>query len=309
MDRLEMPAVRAGLEVHRHDRTGEQVQAGTLRTVLGGPVTPGVAERPVDQAELGVDRRMQPRGGAAGLPGVAFPGVVADLTWTGCTPEVPDDLAVAGVDGEAGAAVAVVRAAVEPAVVVSDGDLLHVAEAGDLLLPQHLAGLLTQRDDPAAAAVGEDHALADRDAPAGQRASGLAVDPFRGPGGAVHGEYVAHRRLDVEDTVDRHRGALVGARGEAALDPVDPGGAELSDVVAPDPVQPRVVLVAEVAANLGKVLATGNGAARWSDGRRLRGSGHALRQRDAGHRRGRARHEVSAPDRRHFEVTSTTRSA
>src|SRR4051812_44719928 len=69
----------AGLHVDRDDRAGEQVLAAALRAVLRGVAAARVAERPVDQPELRVDRRVHPRRGAAGLPRGALPGVVAGL--------------------------------------------------------------------------------------------------------------------------------------------------------------------------------------------------------------------------------------
>src|SRR5262249_20957373 len=154
-------AVLAGLHVHRDDRAGEQVLAAALRTVLRRTATPAVAKGPKDHAQIGVERRVHPRGRSTGLPGGSFPGVVAELARPGCTPEMPDDVAVAGIECERGCAVAVVRADVDETVVVGDRDLLHVAEVVDLALPEHRAVGLVERDDPVAVPVGEHLALAD----------------------------------------------------------------------------------------------------------------------------------------------------
>jgi hypothetical protein len=138
---------------------------------------PRVAERPVDKAELGVQGRMHPRGRPADRPGVALPGVVADLARARRAPEMPDDVAVVGVQGERGAAVPVVSAAVEDAVVMGHGNLLHVAEPRDLPLPADVAGLLVQRDDPTASGVGEDLAVPRPRRPVGSECRASAGTP------------------------------------------------------------------------------------------------------------------------------------
>ena len=101
------------------------------------------------------------------------------------------DIAVGRVEAQRGAAVAVMRADMEQPVVMGDGDLLHVAEFADLLLPDDRSGLLVQRDDPVTAAVGVDLAVTDGDAAAGQGAPRLPVHPLRSSGATVHREHIA----------------------------------------------------------------------------------------------------------------------
>ncbi|GAB3836745.1 hypothetical protein GCM10027610_037550 [Dactylosporangium cerinum] len=203
---------------------------------------------------------------------------------------MPDDFAVGGVDGERRTPIAVVGADVQQAVVVGHGDLLHVAVLTDLPLPHNGAGVLVERDEPVAPAMGEDQALTDGDATPGQRAAGLAVDPLGDAGRAVHGVDVAEGRLDVQHSVDGDGGALVGPAGQAALDAVDPGGTEPAQVAAVDAVERGVVLVAVVAADLGKVPGQRRGAGSRDAARgrcRIRLTGGGLRQRGA--HRGRRR--------------------
>ena len=90
VDRLEVPAPLAGLGVDGDEAVGEEVVAAA-----GGAVSArvGVAERPVDEAEFGVDGRVDPADRAAGLPGVALPGVVPELAGPRGAPEGPDDFA------------------------------------------------------------------------------------------------------------------------------------------------------------------------------------------------------------------------
>jgi hypothetical protein len=66
-----MPAVRAGLQVERNDRVGEQVLAAAFTAVDGAPAAARVAEGPIHEAEFRVDGRVHPRRGAAVLPTVA----------------------------------------------------------------------------------------------------------------------------------------------------------------------------------------------------------------------------------------------
>ena len=88
---------------------------------------------------------MDPGRGAALLPGVAFPGVVAELAGAGRAPEVPEHVAVGGVQRQRRAAVAVVGADEQLAVVVDDRDLLDVAEAVVLRVSQTTcAGVLVR---------------------------------------------------------------------------------------------------------------------------------------------------------------------
>src|SRR4029453_16914664 len=100
----------------------------------------------------------------------------------------------------------------------------------------------------------------------------------------------AEGRLDEEHAVDGDRGALVRAGGQAALDPVDPRAAPPPDVGPVDSGECRVVLVAVVAADLGKVAAAGRGARR----RPGPGRGGQPDQRSGGGRGQRALQYVAA---------------
>src|SRR5690606_5080381 len=233
------------------------VLPAVLGAVVEGQAATRVAEGVVDQAELRVDRRVHPRGRPAGPPRVAFPGVVAELTWPRYAPEVPDDVTVVGIDTQCRTFVAVVGAQIQPTVVVRDGDLLDVAVAVDLALPDDLPGLLVERDDPVAPALGEDLAATDGDTAPGQGATGLLVAPLRHAGLAVDGDDVAQCGFDEDSAIDHHGCALAVARFETTLDPVVPGTAELADVSAVDAGQCGVVLVAEVSTDLGEVLVAG----------------------------------------------------
>ncbi len=188
---------------------------------------------------------------------------------------MPQHVTVVRVEAQRGAAVAVMRADMEPAVVMSDGDLLHVAEFADLLLPDDCAGLLVQRDDPVAAAVGIDLAVSDGDTAAGQGAPRLPVHPLRHPGATVDGKHIPRGRPDVEHAGDGHGRALVRAGREATLDPVDPGTADAADVAVVDAAQRRVVLVAVVSADLREVATAG--------GRRERSGNLDIASGGAGH--------------------------
>jgi hypothetical protein len=93
--------------------------------------------------------------------------------------------------------------------------------------------------------------------------------------------------FDVEHAVDRDRGALVGPRGDPALDAVEPRAAQVVNVVVADPAERAVVLIAVVAADLGKVAGGRRGAA--ARRRRAAGRGIALRERgtdEVGHQHG-----------------------
>ena len=74
---LEVPLVRAGLEIERDDRHREQIVAAPRGSVVVGT---GITNRHVDQSELRVDGRMRPDGTATVLPRVPFPRLVAELS-------------------------------------------------------------------------------------------------------------------------------------------------------------------------------------------------------------------------------------
>src|SRR4029453_18700112 len=119
----------------------------------GGPPTPSARfAGPIrGKVESRVVRAGQPGGGAAELPGVALPAVVAGLAGAGNGPEPPDLLArvlIEGADVTAGS----VLTAAEP----GDYEVLHdggrrgddraLGEVDDLRLPDLLAGLGVERD-------------------------------------------------------------------------------------------------------------------------------------------------------------------
>src|SRR5438034_1688460 len=122
---------------------------------------------------------MYPGRGAAKQVRIAFPRVVADLARARRAPEEPHQLAVACAQRKSGAAVAVVRAAVEHAVAVDHRDLLHVTPAVVLFLPDDCARVLAELDHGVAAGDREDLAFADRHAAARQAAAVLRVLPLR----------------------------------------------------------------------------------------------------------------------------------
>ena len=74
MDGLEVPAERAGLEIQRDRRVGEQVLSDTRRAVVRGIGISGVE---IDQSERGVDRRLGPD--AASHPFAVAPRRIGDL--------------------------------------------------------------------------------------------------------------------------------------------------------------------------------------------------------------------------------------
>jgi hypothetical protein len=87
-----------------------------------------------------------------------------------------------------------------------------------------------------------------------QGAASLRIFPFGDTRAPVDGEHVAERRFDVDHTIDNHRSALVGAGGESALDLVEPHRAEPFQLRAIDLPEAGIVLIAEIAADLGKIL-------------------------------------------------------
>src|SRR5688572_20870571 len=93
MHLLEVPAVPARLHLDRDHRDAEEIVAGPHGAVEIGT---RVARREIDEAELGIDGRRLPDGGAAMLPRVivARPGVVPGFAGTRDRVEGPHELAV-----------------------------------------------------------------------------------------------------------------------------------------------------------------------------------------------------------------------
>ena len=86
---LEVPLHLAVRRIEREHRVGVEVVAGP---VVGVPVGRGIAGRPVEQVQLGIERAGQPRRAAAGLPAVALaPRLRSGLTGRGnrCTCATP----------------------------------------------------------------------------------------------------------------------------------------------------------------------------------------------------------------------------
>ena len=147
---LEVPLVGAGLHVEREDRRREEVVAAALRSVLIGR---GIADRDVDHAELRIDRRMRPERSAAVRPRIAFPRVVPEFAGAGNRVEPPQLLAGLRVEGgelAAHAAFAARQPGEDAAVGVDRRAGRAAAIDRDLDVPDRLAGLLIERDQPAA---------------------------------------------------------------------------------------------------------------------------------------------------------------
>ena len=89
MDGLEVPLVRAGLDVDRDHRVAEQVGALAVAAVGAGDRR---GQRQVEQSALFVEREVERPGVGAktALPAVAFPGVVADLARLRHRAELPE---------------------------------------------------------------------------------------------------------------------------------------------------------------------------------------------------------------------------
>src|SRR6185503_5018399 len=131
------------------------------------------ARREVDEAELGIDGRRLPDGGAAVLPRVvvARPSVVPELARTRDRMERPHELAVARVEGlhaAARRAVAAREARDHEAVVVERRrrDAEAVSVSFGLRLPDDSTGRGVERDELAVELAREDFAFAERDAAA-----------------------------------------------------------------------------------------------------------------------------------------------
>ena len=129
----------------------------------------GIADRAVDEIQIGVVRPVSHVGAAALLPAVALPRLVAELARSGHGVESPEAFAggrVVGVDESAGA---------EFAAADADDDLvLHherrarqaVADhrVGDLRLPQRRAGPRVERDERGVERADEQPVVEDRHA-------------------------------------------------------------------------------------------------------------------------------------------------
>src|SRR5262249_40723306 len=178
--RLVVPDAFAGLRPDRHDRVGEQV------VPLAGARVPGrgVADAPINQAELGVVGPGHPGAAAAGERRIAFPGLGAGLALGRDRPHPPEVLAGLGVVAFEQAAVAELGAgnahdhdAVDDerraghGVAVAMGDRVRRLD-----LPDRLAGLGVERDHAVVHQAANDHALVD----AGAAIDDAAADDAQG---------------------------------------------------------------------------------------------------------------------------------
>ena len=233
---LEMPLDRAGVRVDRDGRGGVEVVAGPL---IAEPRR-AVAGAPEGDVGLGVVGAGHPDRGAAALPGVALPGVVAGLARTGDGVGLPHLLAAVGIVGGDEAADAEL-AARDPDhdLAVHDqrrhGHVVAFLPVGDrLALPGHLAGLGIERDHHRVLPGQVDLVAVQRDAALGvvQGAEALGQlalvlpDQIAGPG--VEREELVVRRGDEHDAVVDDRRRLV-ARGDAGR--VAPHRGQVLDVV------------------------------------------------------------------------------
>ena len=257
VNHLVVPAVLALVEADRDHRGREQVQP---RSAAGPRV--GVRGREVDEAELGIERRSAPNGGATGLPLAEAPGGAAELAGGRARVEAPHALAglrVVGGDVAAGAELAARHPDDHLAFGVQRGSGLRVALLPEDVrdLPLELAGRHVDRDDEAVELGAEDHPVADRDAAADPAAADRR-DVLRDPrlvlphdlaGLGVEGGDVVVPCRDVHDPLVDDRGRLLGVlRGAAGAEMRPPDALQLTDVRGVDLVQRRVPLVLDVPA-------------------------------------------------------------
>jgi hypothetical protein len=280
-DGLEMPLVGAGLQVHRDDAVAEQVLPGTQLSVLRRAAAADVAERVIGHAELGIERPVDPgraagsqRAAVARLPGGSdVDRLAVHVGQRSMVPgaiEGPGQAAVARFQGERRAAVAVIGADIDQAVVIDGGDLGDVAErgaagAGGLHHPGLQSSVLVQRDHAIAAGKRVHLAVADRDAAA--RAAGVERGrrplPLGDARGAVDRDDAPARRVEIDDPIDHDgRGLLAGVGGGGRLgrNVRPPYRPQPLDVRLVDLRQRRIALVAQVAAVGGIVLVAGRAA-------------------------------------------------
>src|SRR4051794_17047615 len=274
MHRLEVPAPLSGLGVQGEETVGEEVRSASGRSIRARIRT---AEAPIDEPEVWIDRGVDPRDDAPDCPRVAFPRFVSEFAGPRSPPEAPHQAACLGVESicpaartvgaalhahvdqsspvddrarECGAAqalkeVVVVALAHERSALLSFGE--------QLCLPDRLAGFLIERVNEAIARGGEHQAFSNRDA---AHVGGLLADvglPFDGAGPAVDRKDILLRGLDVQYAILRNDRALLPLRGIAAFEIDMPSPTETVHVVSIDAAEDRVVLVREVAADLGEV--------------------------------------------------------
>ena len=176
------------------------------------------------------------------------------------TEKAPHHRACLRVQRQRRIAIGVGRAYVDQAIVVNHRDLPHIAVLGSRLhFPNHVAGVFVERDDVASACVSEDLPLTDRHTAACLHALARIL-PSGLSSRAVHGDHRTERRFNVDHAVDGDRRALVVACVDAAFDSIDPGATERANAARVDLGERRIVLIAEVSADLGKVVVAGRAA-------------------------------------------------
>src|ERR1700730_10709921 len=138
----------AGVRIEPKHGGGVEVVAGMA---VAGPRC-GVADAPIDGLGVLVVVTGHPGGSAAGLPVIAFPGVMAGFTLARDGEGPPQFLAAAGVvrDDIAANAIFAARAADDDLAVDyqrHQGQVLTLLVVLDFGIPDHLAGFCVERDD------------------------------------------------------------------------------------------------------------------------------------------------------------------
>ncbi len=262
MDLLEMPLVFPRLDVDRHDGVGVEIVAAADRAIERRA---GIGGHEIEQAQFGIDRRCLPDCGAAVFPDVAVlrPGFVAGLARRGDRVVAPDMLAgvgVIGVDMAADAEVAAAEAGNDHAVVIKRraGDRIALGRVLGLDFPQHLAGLLVERDELGVELADEDLAVAHAGAATGPAAArprlgGVdirLVAPQHLAGIDADREDVVLAGLDVDDAVIGEDLSLIAVARVLArsVERGPPDRLQIGDVGTGDLVERRIALVIDIAA-------------------------------------------------------------
>ena len=219
---LVVPLALAGVGIERDDGIGEEVVAISAHGAIGHRRR--IADRPVERVELGIVGARQPRSAAAGLPAVAFPRVVAELSRAGNRVEPPQPLAghIVGVQESAQGVFA--AGVPDDDLVLHDERRARDVEAfhrvRDLDLPDGQTGPRVEADERGVVGADEQPMPEDRDAAVHHVGlPGIAdllltrVSPDLPPGPRVHrgdrSRVAAARRI--HHAVDDERRALAGA--------------------------------------------------------------------------------------------------
>ena len=269
MHLLEVPGVFPGLGLQGHHGRAEQVVTFTHRAIV---IRPAIADREVDEAEFGIERRRIPDRGATAhrMVGAGRPGLAAFLARTRQRKPAPHDLAGLGIERGQPAADAKLAArdpAVDHAVIVERraGDAVAVLPLFDRRLPGDLAGLHVQRDDVGVELAEVDLSFSHRktaiDPAAADRRDGLIdagpVFPDHLAGLGVEREHVIVAGDDIHDAVLHERRRLEGifAAEARALQARHPRALELPDIGGVDLLQRGIAIIGEIAAVRHPVLA------------------------------------------------------